>query len=272
MFKKASSVTFAFVLAFNLLWTPIMAEQTPNIIEEGPGRGAPISEPVMIESDTGSTEETPQTVEPVEETTEERENPTPTQTNPPAKDERIYTIEEGPGRGAPPTEPTMLEPKPEPTKEPTPTPKPEVIIPKNLEAAPTTSTVMVNEEQIAFDAYLIDGNNYFKLRDLAYAVNNTIKQFEVGYDGAVNAITLTSGISYTPVGGEMDGKGNGVTKATPTDSKIIKDGIEVYFTAYLIDGNNYFKLRDIGEAFDFGVEWDGVNNTIVIDTNKSYTP
>jgi hypothetical protein len=51
----------------------------------------------------------------------------------------------------------------------------------------------VNGQSVAFNAYNIDGNNYFKLRDLAYALNGTEKQFEVGWDGAANAISLTSG-------------------------------------------------------------------------------
>ena len=69
----------------------------------------------------------------------------------------------------------------------------------------------------------------------------------------------------------MTGKGGGAKEATPTDSRIFLDGREVQFTAYNIDGNNYFKLRDIGEAFSFGVDWDDDRNTIVIDTSKGYS-
>ena len=58
---------------------------------------------------------------------------------------------------------------------------------------------------------------------------------------------------------------------TPTNSQIIMDGKEVQFTSYNIEGNNYFKLRDIGAAFDFGVNWCGLSNTIVIDTSIVYT-
>jgi hypothetical protein len=141
-----------------------------------------------------------------------------------------------------------------------------------LSAKPTASPVLVNGKQIAFDAYNISGNNYFKLRDLAYALNGTEKQFEVGWDGAANAIALTSGKAYTAVGGEMTGKGAGDKTATPTSSKITLNGGEVSLTAYNIGGNNYFKLRDLGQEFDFGVDWDGANNTIVIDTSKGYTP
>ena len=70
----------------------------------------------------------------------------------------------------------------------------------------------------------------------------------------------------------MKGKGAGNKTPTPTNSKIYLDGKEVKFTAYNIEDNNYFKLRDIGAAFDFGVDWDGANDTIVIDTSIVYTP
>ena len=58
----------------------------------------------------------------------------------------------------------------------------------------------------------------------------------------------------------------------PTGSKLLVDGREVSFTAYNIGGNNYFKLRDIGQLFDFGVGWDGATRTVTIDTSAHYTP
>ena len=125
---------------------------------------------------------------------------------------------------------------------------------------------------MAFDAYNINGNNYFKLRDLAFVLSGTEAQFEVVWDGEKNAIALTSGMAYTVIGGEMASGSAGNKSATPTTSTIYLDGTEVSFTAYNIGGNNYFKLRDIGEAFDFGVVWDGARNTIVIDTSTGYTP
>ena len=70
--------------------------------------------------------------------------------------------------------------------------------PAPVQATPTASNVLVNDKQTAFDAYNIGGNNYFKLRDLAHALNGSGKQFEVTWDGANNAILLTSGTAYTP--------------------------------------------------------------------------
>ena len=141
-----------------------------------------------------------------------------------------------------------------------------------LTAVPTSSSVIVDGKTVAFDAYNVEGNNYFKLRDLAYVLSGTDKQFAVAWDSANNAISLTSGMEYTPVGGEMTAGASGNKTAVLTTSKIYLNGDEAQFTAYNIAGNNYFKLRDIGGAFDFGVTWDGAKNTIVIDTSRPYTP
>lgn len=175
------------------------------------------------------------------------------------------------GAAATPVPPATPTPTPEPTPEPTPTPTPtpEPVEPA-LTATPTASAVYVNGELIGFDAYNINGNNYFKLRDLAYVLSGTEKQFEVGWDGANNSISLTSGTVYTVIGGEMASKGTGNKAPMATTSKIVLDGKEVSFTAYNIENNNYFKLRDIGEAFDFAVIWDSDNNVIKIDTSVGY--
>lgn len=141
---------------------------------------------------------------------------------------------------------------------------------KVITANPTSSKVLVNGKAVTFEAYTINGNNYFKLRDIAQAVNKTEKNFEVKWDSKNNAIKLISNTPYTPVGGEL-AKGDGKAKvANPTTSKIYKDGKEISLTAYTINGNNYFKLRDIAKAFNIGVFWDGKTNTITIDTSRDY--
>ena len=143
---------------------------------------------------------------------------------------------------------------------------------KTLTVNPTASTVYVNGTATPFEAYLINGNNYFKLRDLAYTVNGSNKQFNVGYNNATGEITLTGGQPYAPVGGEMT-RGNGTAKSATlnSDVKIAKDGTTVQITAYLIDGNNFVMLRDVMRLFDIGVTWDGATSTIRIDTLLGYT-
>ncbi len=47
------------------------------------------------------------------------------------------------------------------------------------------------------------------------------------------------------------------------------DGIEL--EAYVIEGNNYVKLRDVGEAVGFNVWWDEENHTVQIESDRPYT-
>ena len=146
-------------------------------------------------------------------------------------------------------------------------------------AKPTTSRILINGQQVAFEAYNINDNNYFKLRDVALSLRGTEKQFEVVWNPSFRegnirgAIEMKSYSPYTTVGGEM-ALGNGYTKtAKLTNSPILKDGTKVTkLVGYNISDNNFFKLRDLGELFDFNVSWDGKLNTIIINTSESYDP
>ena len=147
-------------------------------------------------------------------------------------------------------------------------------------ANPTTSKVYVNGKEVAFEAYNINGNNYFKLRDIALTLRGTEKQFEVVWDPTIKmdigeksfngAIVMTPKKPYTTVGGEMK-KGNGEAKqANLTTSPILMNNRIVSLTAYNIAGNNFFKLRDLGNTFDFNVSWDSNLKAVVINTAESY--
>lgn len=136
----------------------------------------------------------------------------------------------------------------------------------------TDSKVLVDGKEIKFEAYNINDNNYFKLRDIAYALTNygSGVRFNVEWDGNKNMISLMSNADYAPVGGEL-AAGDGQNKAYEVSSSaILKDRANVKLNAFLINGNNYFKLRDLGKLFDFNVSWDGTNNCILIDTTMSY--
>ena len=144
-------------------------------------------------------------------------------------------------------------------------------------AVPTSSKIMINGNDVAFDAYNIDGNNYFKLRDLAYALNDTDKKFNVEYYAESDTIRVIMSTPYAIVGGEMS-TGDGVTKTGVLSTSAIEfisygaGGAHYAPVGFNINGNNYYKLRDIAQELYFSVEWDGTKDTIVIDTSKQYTP
>ncbi|MCR2805122.1 WG repeat-containing protein [Paenibacillus soyae] len=140
-------------------------------------------------------------------------------------------------------------------------------------AKPTSSKVEVDGETVAFEAYNIEGSNYFKLRDLAMVLNETAKTFEIEYDAEKDAIYLTSGKPYTPVSGELSVSPSTAAKsATEAYLSLYVDGQALKLLAYNIGGNNYYKLRDIAQAIDFGVTWDSETKRIGIDTSSAYVP
>ena len=67
-----------------------------------------------------------------------------------------------------------------------------------------------------------------------------------------NAATLLTGmvLGASLVGGAAAG-----IVAEPTWQNIYVDGLPVSMTAYNIAGNNYVKLRDIGQQVGFNVYW-----------------
>ena len=139
-------------------------------------------------------------------------------------------------------------------------------------ASPTKAAVLVNGKNVAFEAYNIDGSNYFKLRDIAMALGGSAKQFGVSWDEAKKSIALSSGTAYTAVGGELTTSGNTATvDATRSAVSVYLDGKLLSLTAYNIGGFNYIKLRDVGAAINFGIGWNAATSTITIDTSAGYT-
>jgi len=143
-----------------------------------------------------------------------------------------------------------------------------MLMPTNAIANPTGSTVYVGDTPVEFEAYLINGSNYFKLRDLAFAVSGTDKQFAVGWDDSARAVTLTSGKPHGSTGGEMlSGDGTAKNATLNRNIAITKDGQPVEIMAYLIGGSNFVKLRDIMGLFNIGITYDDATRSIRIDAS-----
>ncbi|MEY8402783.1 hypothetical protein AALA54_05545 [Oscillospiraceae bacterium 44-34] len=139
--------------------------------------------------------------------------------------------------------------------------------PAGTTASPTNDALTLNGVKQNPTVFKLDGgDNYFKIRDLAAMLNGTEKQFAVGYDGSVQ---VTTGQPYEAVGGELAGAAEGSFAAEPTNDAIYIDGVKADLTAYKIEGNNFFRLRDLGRALDFYVGWTAERG-VFIETDKPY--
>ena len=58
--------------------------------------------------------------------------------------------------------------------------------------------------------------------------------------------------------------------ANSSNQKFYLNNQRVSLTVYEIGGSNYVKLRDIGEAVDFGITYDAATNTVTISPGKPY--
>ena len=62
-----------------------------------------------------------------------------------------------------------------------------------------------------------------------------------------------------------------VLTAVRSTHQFYLDGEQIQLEAYLINGNNYVKLRDIGKAVGFEVYWDGDAKCVQVESGKPYT-
>lgn len=59
--------------------------------------------------------------------------------------------------------------------------------------------------------------------------------------------------------------------AEPSTHRVFINGEEIQVEGYLIDGHNYYKLRDIGEAVGFAVDWNEDDRTVQISCGQPCT-
>jgi hypothetical protein len=130
-------------------------------------------------------------------------------------------------------------------------------------------SVFVDGRQADMQAYNINGNNYFRLRDLATALSDTPARFDIEYDTGSMAVMMTKGKSYTGDHEDVAPVSSG-TMAVPSISGLCLNKEKIEAAAYNINGNNYYKLRDIAAAINFGVTYDHHERKISIDTSVAY--
>ena len=134
----------------------------------------------------------------------------------------------------------------------------------------SNSTDVPDAHVVQLAVYKIAGSNYFRLRDLAMILKGSEKQFSVSYEERTKTVSLTSGKEYTATGSELRGTASENASAAISNNEIYINGESVTLTVYKIEGSNYFKLRDLGEALDFYVGYDDRTKTVYISGAKGY--
>ena len=132
----------------------------------------------------------------------------------------------------------------------------------------------VDGAAVEAEAYNIGGNNFYKLRDIAWLLKDTAARFDVGWDPAQKLVTVTTRHNYTaPDGHELESRPDYSDRARRTTQRItINGGARDDLMVFNIGDSNFFKLRDLGTALGFGVDYDEPTNTVAITTPASVEP
>ena len=128
----------------------------------------------------------------------------------------------------------------------------------NVEAVYESVNILVNRERIEFQMLSPRqhrSGKFFRLRDIAYALNDTSAQFSVDWNSENNVIELTNSQPYVPIGSEFTNTGITAGIATPTIATVFIDHMEVSLSAYHINGYNYFMLQELVAFLNFEVSW-----------------
>lgn len=135
------------------------------------------------------------------------------------------------------------------------------------QAVMSNMDILVNGNKVDFCSYMIKGNNYIKLRDVAAALDNTDSKFEVDYQNGI--IYITTGKNYTYQGGELT-KGQYIyVTANKSSQELMINNQYKPLATYNIFGYNYFRLRDLGLALNFEVDFDAQTSTVIVNTPEN---
>ena len=143
-----------------------------------------------------------------------------------------------------------------------------------VEVISTTQAVTVNGEKVDFEGFNIEGFNYFKLEDVAAAVDKNVtfdgKTFTIEEAPAEETTAPTEATEETPAEATAEETAKATEEAPAEEEAAVEEGTEettdVEYSSIEVEGVEYFKLRDLADIIGFGVDYDAATSTVVITT------
>ncbi|WP_308534312.1 glutaredoxin domain-containing protein [uncultured Peptoniphilus sp.] len=123
------------------------------------------------------------------------------------------------------------------------------------EAKEVKEKIYLNGEEQNIISYEINGENYLRLRDLAFTLKDSNAKFSIDFDEKEGKIIVKTGKDYD--GGALEAPKENLD-AKENKMPILVDNRATDIKSYKINGYSYYKLKDLGEALYFDViERDG---------------
>lgn len=120
-------------------------------------------------------------------------------------------------------------------------------------ASPELSGIYLNGVKLFLNAYDIDGDRYYNLRDIAAALDGMGKGFDVEWQYEDDTLSILSRQAYTTEEVETEALGTVARPALYAETAVYLDGIRIELTAYYIAQELYVALDELGAALGFFV-------------------
>ncbi len=140
------------------------------------------------------------------------------------------------------------------------------VVPNNVRAELSSDEILINGEKVEIVGYNINYSNYYKVRDIAMLLRTTPVRFNVVWDEELGGVNIITGQRYEIVGGELDLGTTEAKEIAENSSPVYINGNISALESYNIDGNNYFKIRDLADAIGFSVDYNAAEGQVLITT------
>lgn len=131
----------------------------------------------------------------------------------------------------------------------------------------SSQKIELDGTEVNLGSYLIQGNNYMKLRDIAALLSGRESNFNVGFDKNNDLVILELSQPYKMLSGDLQMVKECKSKVLLRDYTILVNGTRKQIKAALIHGNNYVRLRDLGSIVGFGVDFDHDSKTVLLNSS-----
>lgn len=118
--------------------------------------------------------------------------------------------------------------------------------------------------------YNINGENYCRIRDIAFALKGTNKKFDIEYNNLKNEINLVTGRNYKSEDDFVIYEN--FDMANDFQGSLLLNNELRNVKSYNIKGYNYYDVEDIAEILDFSISYENVSKSVIINTGSSYYP
>lgn len=136
------------------------------------------------------------------------------------------------------------------------------------EVSISNQDVYLDNKKVEIQGYNIDGSNYFKLRDVAAVLKDSEVGFNVNFNEDTQGIIIDRFSKYTPLSSDLIKSSSNDIQIQESFQQARVDMDKVKFNGYLINGNNYFKLRDLGKNLGFVVDYNDTDRQVLIKSKK----